>query len=90
MTHDLEQAEELQRVTIRIGKAILEFWVRAGDFYAFELQAYILHRCGNVAPASADRVLRELRKQGRLNYVVLNRRKSLYRAVKPVTQMNLL
>ena len=34
-----------------------------------------------VSPSTADRVLRNLRKQNLVNYVVLNRGKSLYRAM---------
>jgi len=35
---------------------------------------------GRVSPGSPDRVLRMLRKSGTVNYVVLNRGKSLYEA----------
>jgi hypothetical protein len=35
----------------------------------------------NVAPDSPSRILRELRKQGRVDYIVVNRAASLYRVV---------
>ena len=36
---------------------------------------------GRVAPGSADRVLRDLRKRRKLNYKVLSRRESRYRVI---------
>ncbi len=39
---------------------------------------------GRISPGSPDRILRMLRRAGKLNYVVLNRGKSLYEA-RPVT-----
>lgn len=41
-----------------------------------------------VSPSTADRVLRDLRKQGKLDYLVLNRGRSLYRAVPLGTTSN--
>ena len=89
---DYEQAEHLERVTARIGVAIREFFRNStvADFHADDLRRYVTGRCGVVAPASADRVLRELRKQNLLNYVVISRKQSLYRIVPTNAQMTLL
>jgi len=88
---DYGQAEHLERVTARIGVATREFFRNStvADFHADDLRRYVIGRCGVVAPASADRVLRELRKQHLLNYVVLNRRQSLYRIVPTSNQLTL-
>jgi len=71
----------LERISSRIGAAIVEFCTaRVGQtFHADELRAYVTERCGVVAPGSADRVLRQLRLTNRIQYIVLNRRDSLYR-----------
>lgn len=71
----------LERVTSRIGSAIVEFCAaRVGQtFHADELRAHVTRACGVVAPGSADRVLRQLRLTNRIRYVVLSRRESLYR-----------
>lgn len=51
-------------------------------FTADQLRFYVNNNTeGGVSPSSADRVLRMLRQEGKLGYVVLNRGKSLYRAV---------
>lgn len=80
MTHP-----HLARVTSRIKAAIIAFTARKTLFRADQLRAYVALRCGTTAPASADRILRNLRQRGRLNYVVVNRRESLYRIVEVAT-----
>ena len=71
----------LERVTSRIGAAIVEFCAaRVGQtFHADELRAAITAACGVVAPDSASRILRQLRLTNRIRYVVLSRRESLYK-----------
>lgn len=81
------QADELERVSSRIGAAIVGFCQRlgpGGEFYADDLRQHVLNACQS-APASPDRVLRALRQVGKLNYEVVSRSKSLYRvlAVEP-------
>lgn len=75
-----EQSQQLARVTGRIGEAVLSFCrSREGDtFRAAELAAYVLDQAGG-APASADRVLRQLRAQGHLDVELVDRAGSLYR-----------
>ena len=71
----------LERVTSRIGAAIVEFCTaRVGQtFHADELRAHVTSTCGQTAPGSSDRILRQLRLTDRIRYVVLSRRDSLYR-----------
>lgn len=74
------QDRELTRVTSRIGTAIHAFCTaRVGKtFTAAELREHVATACGTTAPASADRVLRQLRKQGVVAYRVVNRSASTY------------
>ena len=82
-----QQTENLQRVGQKIGAAIMTFYEADPDaaFHADDLRDSVRDQCGKVAPASSDRVLRDLRKKGEINYEVTNRRKSLYQFL-PVTK----
>lgn len=73
----------LQAVIDRIGEAIVLFCLhRVGErFHADDLRAYVTNTVGACAPGSADRILRDLRTRGALDYVVLSRSKSLYRVL---------
>lgn len=76
-----EQQENLERVSECIGQPILDFFNNNGtgaQFHACELHGYVGGRTGQLAPASADRVMRDLRKKKLLNYRIVNRKKSLY------------
>ena len=81
--------EERARVKSRIGSLILEFcdFRLHGygiSFHMEDLHLFVQQRLpfnGRVAPASTDRILRQLRQQGLLNYKVVSRRQSLYRVV---------
>lgn len=80
-----EQAEQIERVRERIARYIRVFFVlqiASGkhEFHAEDLQSYVakMARC---APASADRVMRAMKQDGDLDYLLIDRRKSLYRAV---------
>lgn len=76
-----EQQRQLERVQGRIGPVILD-WLRdcgVGEtFRAEDLHSYVRSEV-QAAPASADRILRALRRDGFCDYVVLDRRASLYR-----------
>ena len=77
-----EQQRQIERVTSRIGSTVLTFCRDRGagsTFHAQELRDYV--GAHGVAPASPDRVLRDLRKRGFINYVVVSRTKSLYRVI---------
>jgi Fe2+ or Zn2+ uptake regulation protein len=84
-----EQTQQLNRVAATTKEAILEFIGQRlndagshGAFTADQLRFYVNNNAtGGVSPSSADRVLRMLRQQGLLDYAVLNRGKSLYRAL---------
>jgi len=72
--------EERRRVYGRIAPLIMTFYRdHAGQqFHAEELRQYVLATAPDIAPGSPDRILRELRLEGKLDYVVINRRQSLY------------
>lgn len=72
------QDEDLQRISSRIGRAILEFCRAHRSFHADELRRYVISETGIAAPASADRILRDLRQKKRLDYIVRSRAESSY------------
>jgi len=74
------QAENIQRVRGRIGPAVYAFCCEhlGGEFHGSELKEYVEERA-MVAPASPDRILRDLRQGGFIDYVIVSRSKSLYR-----------
>ena len=84
-----EQTQQLNRVAATTKEAILEFIGQRlndtnshGAFTADQLRFYVNNSVtGGVSPSSADRVLRMLRQRGLVDYCVLNRGKSLYRAL---------
>ena len=76
------QAAQLERVTTGIGYLVLAFCRdRVGqEFHMGALLAYVNRNAGGyVAPGSPDRILRALRKGGRVDYEVVSRSESLYR-----------
>lgn len=77
-----EQPRQLARVTGRIGETVLAFCrAHVGhQFHASELSTYVMAHCGG-APASADRVLRQLRREGYVQVELVDRAGSLYRVV---------
>jgi hypothetical protein len=77
------QEVHLTRVRNKIGPVILAFCASRledgrPEFHADDLRKYVEAHNG-VAPASPDRVLRDLRQKGELGYQNTDRRKSLYR-----------
>ena len=70
---------ERARVRRSIGAAIMTFAIdhNGQQFHINELQSYVAKRVPT-APASADRILRQLRQQGSLDYRVISRSNSLY------------
>lgn len=91
-----EQTEQLNRVATTTKDAILTFINQRladpgfkGTFTADQLRFYVTNNVsGGVSPSSADRVLRMLRQENKINYIVLNRGKSLYRAIPLVVPDN--
>ncbi len=84
-----EQTQQLNRVAATTKDAILDFinqrladTENKGAFTSDQLRFYVQNNVvGRVSPSSADRVLRMLRQEGKADYCVLNRGKSLYRAL---------
>jgi len=77
-----QQHEHLDRVTSRIGGLVLAFvrlrWSRGEPcFHMRDLHDYIF-QATQIAPASPDRILRQLRQAGQFDYRVLDRRASFY------------
>jgi hypothetical protein len=74
------QSRELARVSGRIAESVLLFLRRRQKqtFRAADLAAFVMADSGG-APASADRVLRQLRAQGHVDVEVVDRAASLYR-----------
>ena len=73
-------AENLERVTGALEPHILAFFAQTtGTFHMEDLRQFIARRKVSCAPGSPERILRDLRKRGELNYVLESRRQSLYR-----------
>jgi len=78
---DFDQTAHLTRVTSKTSVAIAEFFAKldvGATFHAQELRDYVAAQV-LVAPASPDRVMRKLRKDGEINYELVDRKGSLYR-----------
>lgn len=72
---------DFARVSSRIGGAVVEFCRANRMFHAGELHRHVELATGVSAPASADRILRDLRKRGVVNYRVVSRGESLYEVI---------
>lgn len=55
-------------------------------FRADDLRVFVEAATGKTAPASADRILRDMRQDGKINYEVTDRAKSLYKLL-PLASM---
>ena len=75
-----EDREERSRVYAKIAPLIMEFHsLHAGAlFHVEQLRVFVRESVPEIAPDSPGRILRALRLEGRLNYMVINRRDSLY------------
>lgn len=74
---------DLARVSERIAGAVLEFCSSPRQFRMTELNSYVQSKVGAIAPDSAGRILRQLRRAGKVRYTVLDRSASLYQIVNP-------
>lgn len=84
MTHP-EQPVNLRRVRANIGPTIVAFWTEClasavSTFTTAQLVRYVAMK-HPMAPDSPSRILRALKQAGSVNYVVVNRAASLYRAL---------
>jgi hypothetical protein len=79
-THDDDPLERA-RVYQTIAPIIQEFFGQRGatEFHVEELRQYVLDRAATIAPDSPGRILRAMRQNGILDYLVIDRRRSLYR-----------
>lgn len=71
-------------VRASVGNAIQLFYdnrLKGGMpfFRADDLRVFVEAATGKTAPASADRILRDMRQDGKINYEVTDRAKSLYK-----------
>lgn len=75
------QPRELKRVRETIGRAILQWCkVHVGrEIHLEDLQTHVLANHSNTNLSSVDRVFRDLRKRGVIDYTCVRRRGSLYR-----------
>jgi len=78
-----EQRENLERVSLRVAASVIRFCIERlqrgePEFHAEDLRTWVIQETGIAAPASADRILRDLRQRGIIQYRVLSRRESLY------------
>lgn len=71
----------------RIANAVTDFVNRRNGiiFTASELRGYVRTIAGDTAPASADRIMRQLRQAGVINYELVNRNASQYKGVTNTT-----
>jgi hypothetical protein len=72
-----EQNQNLARVETGIALEVLAFCRLHRTFHADALRAWVQIRGGR-APGSADRILRQLRARGAVQYRVVDRAASLY------------
>jgi hypothetical protein len=83
-----EQRQNIERVNTAIASLVVAFLRRNmnQEFHVESLRQYVFSNVqGYVAPASPDRILRDLRQKGVIDYRVVNRRQSLYMAL-PVNE----
>ena len=74
-----EQERQIRRVDRNIGDLVLAFCQSRREFHLHELEAYVKEHHARSTPGSGGRILRQLKKQGKVNYEVLNRSLSHYR-----------
>jgi hypothetical protein len=78
-----QQHENLERVTERIGHAILEFFkAPRAQFRAADLHQFVEERVSRVAPNSPYRIMLALKRKRLIDYALISRSGSLYRIVR--------
>lgn len=79
----MSHADNLARVRDNIAEYVYTFCrLRIGRvFTAAQLRDHVTHFCPGIAPDSPGRILRDLRKSGRVQYELVSRAQSLYRVV---------
>ena len=85
----VEHERSKERVGARIGNAISAFFdwrlkyhpLPPPEFRLAQLESWTVRRCGPVVGGSVSRIMRDMRLKGRINYTLVSRHKSLYRAL---------
>lgn len=74
------QTTQLKRVRSLIGDLVMDFCsCRVGkEFYGWELATFVMDRVTHVAPGSPDRILRDLRQSGAVEYTIVSKAQSRY------------
>jgi hypothetical protein len=85
-----EQRANLDRVSNNIARLVTDFCRRRledrrAEFHMTDLTGYVNAR-STIAPDSAGRILRELRRQKVIDYTVVNRAQSLYQVLGVVSE----
>ena len=76
-----EQRENIARVHAKIAPVIAAFFHEQGlgtTFHVDDLRRYVARRYAVIAPDSAGRIMRDMRRKSWVDYEVVNRRASLY------------
>lgn len=87
-----EHSENITRVSQVIGQHVTAFLDAHlnQEFHVDDLRQYVSAQVGGyIAPASPDRILRDLRQKKKVNYEVVSRSKSLYKSLPVAGQMQL-
>lgn len=80
-----DQDKQITRVGGKVGPIVKDFFrkrlaANKKQFTGSELRDHVVLAHGKLAPGSADRVMRMLRRAGELEYVVVNKTRGLYEA----------
>lgn len=77
-------SENLRRLMPKVGTLVKDFLngrlLTNPVFHADDLRNYV-ERCIHASPGSPDRILRQLRLEKKIDYVLVSRRKSTYRVI---------
>ena len=82
--------QHITRVSASIAPYVCHFFDERinQEFHGIDLHNFVSERT-MIAPGSADRIMRMLKASGKVNYEVVNRAKSKYRALPVRGQLNL-
>lgn len=73
------RVNHLDRVSKRIEPYVFRFCLEHTEFRMDQLTKWVAEKVSGLAPDSPGRILRSLKKQGKVDYEVVDRRGSLYR-----------
>lgn len=84
-----DQDAQLDRVSKRIRGALLAFFMTrtpGTEYHGEDLRRHIAGQCGDVAPDSARRIASMMKREGSINYELVDKTRSLYRVLAPGPQ----